>query len=305
MYNTLVNRYFLIIVSVILLAVASFSAVGFAAKTNSPLYTAENAPTFANNEVGFEETTEHPDEAEVSEKSPIPNPIQTITSFISGSSRWARWWMDFTDEERKYYESQKRAPGPARVGIQAGHWKNSEVPDELSGLKRNGGGASGGGKVEVDVVLEIAKKVKTLLEAKGVVVDLLPATLPVDYVTDAFVSIHADGSTSSNVSGFKIASPQRDFSGKSVDLVKDLYESYGKVTNLDQDKNITRRMSGYYAFNWRRYDHALSPLTPAAIVETGFLTSATDRKIIVSNQNLAAEGIANGILRFLADNELL
>ncbi len=50
---------------------------------------------------------------------------------------------------------------------------------------------------EADVVLEIAKKVKTSLEAKGVVVDLLPATIPIDYFADAFISIHADGNNNS------------------------------------------------------------------------------------------------------------
>jgi hypothetical protein len=59
-------------------------------------------------------------------------------------------------------------------------------------------------------------------------------------------------------------------------------------------------MTAYYAFNWPRYEHAIHPFTPAAIVETGFLTSAVDRAIIVAAPERAAAGIADGVLAFLA-----
>ncbi|MFZ2522197.1 MAG: N-acetylmuramoyl-L-alanine amidase [Minisyncoccia bacterium] len=233
-------------------------------------------------------------------QSPPADPILSQTfSTSTRRSRWAFWWKEFSPEEEQKYGKAKLPSSPIRVGIQAGHWKNNEVPDELSGLKRSGGGAIGGGKSEVDVVLEIAKRVKKILEERGVVVDLLPATIPIDYHAHAFVSIHADGNSNTSVSGFKIASPQTDFSQKSVLLVDSLNKSYKLETGLSQDDNITRRMSAYYAFNWRRYDHALHPMTPSVIVETGFMTSPSDRKIIVSSPDKVAKGIAYGILNFL------
>ena len=64
-------------------------------------------------------------------------------------------------------------------------------------------------------------------------------------------------------------------------------------------------MSGYYAFNWRRYDHAVHPMVPAVIVETGFLTNAQDRALLVNESERVAEGIANGIVAFLRSQELL
>ncbi len=222
----------------------------------------------------------------------IPEPLQA-----NGRIRWAAYWEEMTPEEIRVYGAWQRS-GPLRVGIQAGHWKLEEVPEELEGLQ-DSTGAHGGGHSEQETVLEIAREVKALLEKEGIVVDLLPATVPVDYAADAFVSIHADGSSSANVSGYKIAPPRRDFSGKADALVDALYATYGEATGMRTDANITRRMSGYYAFNWRRYDHALHPMTPAAIIETGFMTSATDRAIIVSKPQVAAEGIAEGILRFL------
>jgi N-acetylmuramoyl-L-alanine amidase len=58
-------------------------------------------------------------------------------------------------------------------------------------------------------------------------------------------------------------------------------------------------MRGYYAFNWRRYDHSLHPMTVAMIIETGFLTNVSDRRLIVNNHKKSAQGIANGILKYL------
>ncbi|HEY0221197.1 MAG TPA: N-acetylmuramoyl-L-alanine amidase [Candidatus Paceibacterota bacterium] len=257
-------------------------------------------PRFSDMEVGFEDMSLS-DLSESIEAGATSEDLEEEIDFslLSRGERWAYFWKEFSALEKIKYGSKKNTSGVLRVGIQSGHWKNSEVPEELDGLKRNGSGAVGGGKVEATIVLEIANKVKTLLEKEGIVVDLLPATIPEDYFADAFVSIHADGNKSSSVSGFKIASPQRDFSGKSVLLENILYETYENSTNLDVDRNITRRMSGYYAFNWRRYIHALHPMTPAVIVETGFITSPEDRKIIVSSQDMAAKGIADGIVEFL------
>jgi len=50
-------------------------------------------------------------------------------------------------------------------------------------------------------------------------------------------------------------------------------------------------MQNYYAFNFRRYEHSLHPMTIGVIIETGFLTSAGDRQIILSDPERAARGI--------------
>ena len=191
-------------------------------------------------------------------------------------------------------------PGVKRVGLQVGHWQLENVPRELGRL---GGGASGGGKQEWEVNLEIARRAKALLEAAGVQVDLLPATVPVGYRAHAFVSIHADGDASGRVSGFKIARPGFSSVPEPDDrLVAALYDAYGPATGLRRDDdNITVRMRYYYAFNSRRYCHAVAPGVPQAIVETGFLTNAADRGLLLGNPEAAARGIANGVLRFLRE----
>jgi len=194
----------------------------------------------------------------------------------------------------------KRPEGPLRVGLQAGHWKNGELPDELENLRLYGGGAtSPGGTPEWEVVLAIAEEAKKILEPKGIVVDILPATIPQNYWADAFVSIHADGNDDASVSGFKVAGPWRDFSGKSEELVQLLEEEYDKATNMRIDTNITNNMRGYYGFAWWRYEHSVHPMTPSAIIESGFLTNTQDARFLILQPEVPARAIAAAILKFL------
>jgi hypothetical protein len=58
-------------------------------------------------------------------------------------------------------------------------------------------------------------------------------------------------------------------------------------------------MLGYYAFSWSRFQAAVAPHTPAAILEMGFLTSAADRTLLIGQPDLVATAVARGLLRFL------
>lgn len=198
----------------------------------------------------------------------------------------------------------KRPDGPAKVGLQVGHWKNDELPEELSKLIGNTG-ASGGGKSEIEVNLAIAEATAEILREQGIIVEILPATVPEKYWSDVFVAIHADGNLDNSKSGYKAAAPWRDFSGKANKLVELVEANYENSTGLVKDNNISRNMRGYYAFSWWRYDHAIHPKTTGIILETGFLTSPSDRKVIVSNYQKSAVGLAQGILEYLKSESLL
>src|SRR5687768_6394320 len=89
-----------------------------------------------------------------------------------------------------------------RVGLQVGHWRSHELPDELARL-RGSTGAHAAGIAEHQVNLDIAERAAVHLRAAGVTVDVLPATVPPRYHADAFVALHADGSASTRSSGFK------------------------------------------------------------------------------------------------------
>ena len=190
-----------------------------------------------------------------------------------------------------------RPPGPVRIALQAGHWKAAEAPDEQAGLRTNG--TRGGGKMEWEVNLDIAQRTAALLEAEGYVVEILPTTIPPGYWADLFIAIHADGNNNSGVSGYRAAAPRRDQTGRAAEFVSILEEKYGETTGLRHYPTVTRRMQGYYAFNYRRYDHALHPMTTGVIIETGFLTSPRDRQIIVDAPDSAARGIASAVMAYL------
>jgi hypothetical protein len=147
-------------------------------------------------------------------------------------------------------------PAPLRVALQAGHWRASEAPDELSGLRRNGG-TSGGGKYEWEVNLEIAELTRALLEEAGYAVDVLPATVPQGYQADAFIAIHADGNNDASVDGYRVGWPRRDRTLRAAELADRVAAAYGEATGMRRLPVATRRMRGYYAFRYNRYRHGI------------------------------------------------
>jgi len=198
----------------------------------------------------------------------------------------------------------QRQAGPPKIALQVGHWKTDDVPEELHRLAGNSG-ASGGGMAEWEVNMNIAEETAKLLEERGIIVEILPTTVPSRYWADVFIAIHADGSTDPYKNGFKAATPRRDMTGNADNLLNYIEESYQNATGLERDPNVTRNMRGYYAFSWWRYDHAVHPMTTSLILETGFLTNASDRQIIVDNPQQSAQGIADGIIAYLESQNLL
>ena len=186
--------------------------------------------------------------------------------------------------------------GPVRIGLQAGHWRANEAPRELSGLRDNG--TRWRGTAEWEMNLEIVRRAAAMLEGMGYEVDILPAVVPPSYRAHLFISIHADGSNDPNASGYRVASPRRDATGRASRVAALLEQSYGEATGLTRLPTVTRRMRNYYAFNFRRYEHALHPMTIAVIIETGFLTSSTDRQVIVNDPERAARGIVEAVAAF-------
>ena len=192
--------------------------------------------------------------------------------------------------------AQAREP---RVALQVGHWKNDELPDELRKLRHRDGGRSPAGDREAAVTLAVARAVKEQLERRGVAVDLLPATVPPGYVAAAVVSIHADWSSDFAASGFRVAPSVNDASGRARALAEMIGRSYAAVTGIRRIHRVTTDMTRYYAFNPRRFLHAVTARTPAAVLETGYLTNHDDRRVVVGQPEVAARGIADGIGDFL------
>ncbi len=190
-------------------------------------------------------------------------------------------------------------PGPRRVGIQAGHWKMAEVPDELRRIAGQTG-TTAGGVTEWQVNLDVAERVASRLRGEGIAVDILPAAVPAGYLADAFVSLHADGDRSGHDRGFKVAHGSRrgPYEGR---LAAAIGEEYGRATGLPWLPGVSRNMTGYYAFAWGRFAASVAPHVPAAILEMGFLTSEADRVLLVGQPDRVADGVTRGIRRFLEE----
>lgn len=190
---------------------------------------------------------------------------------------------------------------PYKVAIQVGHYKNNELPSELSRLDGSTG-TYGGGRSEVSLNLDVATRVVALLKAQGMTVEMLPATVPTGYTADVFVAIHADGNASSSPRGFKISTRWRSqVPMQDVRLVELLTGAYRSATGLPEDSNVTRNMRGYYAYATWRPNYRVSNFTPGAIVEMGYMTNAADRAVMFNAPGKVASGIAQGIVDFLRE----
>ena len=84
-------------------------------------------------------------------------------------------------------------------------------------------------------------------------------------------------------------------------LKSSLEHAYGELSGIPMDRyGVTYNMRGYYSFSWHRFVHAVAPSTPCAIIETGYITSGADRRVIVDEPQTAAQAITAGILLYLS-----
>jgi len=190
-----------------------------------------------------------------------------------------------------------------KVAIQAGHWKQNELPPELAHL-HNRTGTSGGGETEWRVALNVAEMAAKKLRDKSpkYTVEVLPATTPPGYTADAFVMLHCDGNDKNHtIRGVKVAHYDLTKMADADDrLVSSLLTEYMKATGMPKapDTTITQDMTRHFSFTY------IDRQTPAAIVEMGWLTTTEDQQILVHDQPKAALGIANGILAFFGDSPI-
>lgn len=179
-----------------------------------------------------------------------------------------------------------------RVGLVVGH----------AGLNPNTGVQDPGsvcadGLTELEVNRSIAERAAQALNAAGVQVDLLDEwdIRLSEYRALALVSIHADACVWINeqATGYKVSGAvDTAIPDRTQRLVDCLADRYGRVTGLPfHAGSITRDMTEYHTF------YEIHSQTPAAIIETGFLY--LDRDFLTRRPDLAAQGIAEGVLCYL------
>jgi hypothetical protein len=190
--------------------------------------------------------------------------------------------------------------GPPRIGLQVGHLDAAAMPAELAKL-RTSTGATAGGLEEVDVNHAVVRALAARLRNDGFKVDVFDATVPPRYRADLVLAVHADASADPRREGYKSAHfvPLRN--GRDPLLKLDVDRAMLSRTPLgDDDRNVSLDMLKYYAFNARRFRHALARGTPALIVELGYLTNPGDRAYLEQPGRVAAV-LADGVVNYLHD----
>lgn len=207
--------------------------------------------------------------------------------------------LPFAESYRTLYNRLTVYRGPVRVGLQVGHLKSLEHPEELAKLRYNTG-AHAGGLNEVDVNANVARHLSDSLSLEGIEVDILPATLPPNYKADLLLALHADASPDPRRRGYKSSHAREPRNAREPELKRYIDEAYFYFSGLpDDDANVSGSMLEYYAFNYRKYRHSAAPSTPALLVEMGYLSHPDDRAFLVNPVN-PAYALKQGIIRYLA-----
>jgi N-acetylmuramoyl-L-alanine amidase len=191
-------------------------------------------------------------------------------------------------------ESVTPTPRPKpMIGIVVGHWDDNNDP----------GAVCPDGLTEFEVNQSIATLVMNILVENDIDVDLLKEF---DYRLNgysaiALVSIHADSCEYINddATGFKVAAAlSNPYPERAERLTACLRDRYFNATGLAfHSGSVTPDMSSYHAFE------EVNQETTAAIIETGFLN--LDRQILTTQEELVAEGIANGILCYVHNEDII
>ncbi len=149
---------------------------------------------------------------------------------------------------------------------------------------------------ENDINFAVASQVVLALRQRGYSVLLLDEFDPRlnDFQAAALVSIHSNDCRDYGevVSGFLVAKAAAKPTGGPDDQLAECIGSlYGSITSLGRRFGTTIHMTDYHSFR------EIHPLTPAAIVELGFMRA--DRDSLTNRQETLARGVVEGILCFL------
>ncbi|MBZ0297452.1 MAG: N-acetylmuramoyl-L-alanine amidase [Anaerolineae bacterium] len=178
-----------------------------------------------------------------------------------------------------------------RIGIVSGH----------RGPEADPGAVCPDGLTEAEINFEVAQRVVRNLRGLGYSVDLLDEfdSRLDNYQAAALVSIHANTCQDWGevVSGYLIAAAAARATTNAQDglLVDCVARYYQQASGLQRRDGATVDMTDYHTFR------EISPLTPATIIELGFLLA--DRNLLTQQPDLLAQGITDGIVCFLNSDQ--
>lgn len=181
-----------------------------------------------------------------------------------------------------------------RIGIVSGH----------RGPQNDPGAVCPDGLTEAEINFNTAQLVVRNLRGRGYSVDLLDEFDPRldNYQAAALVSIHAntcqEWPNNEVVSGYLIAAAAARITARGNDnvLVECIARYYQAATGLQRRPGVTVDMTDYHTFR------EIHPLTPAAIIELGFMLA--DRELLTAGTDVMANAITDGILCFLEPSQV-
>ncbi|HML21309.1 MAG TPA: N-acetylmuramoyl-L-alanine amidase [Aggregatilinea sp.] len=180
-----------------------------------------------------------------------------------------------------------------KIGIVAGHSGKPQDPSQ----NLDPGAVCDDGLTELSVNQAVAGRVLAALQRDGYSVELMGEfdDKLENYRADVLLSIHSNDCQDygPEATGYIVASAASRGTTRGEDerLLNCMIEQYGATTGLPRHFGVTVDMTEYHTFS------EVSADTPVAIIELGFLRN--DRAMLTQQQDLLAQGIANGIRCFL------
>ncbi|MCZ2095201.1 MAG: N-acetylmuramoyl-L-alanine amidase [Anaerolineae bacterium] len=180
-----------------------------------------------------------------------------------------------------------------KIGIVAGH----SGPPQDETFSEDPGAVCPDGLTELSINTGVARQAVAALQRDGYEVDLLEEFDPrlKNYRANALVSIHTNDCSNYGAvaTGYNAASAASRQTTRGADerLLDCLISQYGATTGLPRHYGITVDMTAYHTFS------EVSSDTPTVIIELGYMLN--DRAILTTQQDLLAQGVANGVRCFL------
>ncbi len=172
-----------------------------------------------------------------------------------------------------------------RIGIVSGH----------RGPENDPGAVCDDGLTENEINFGVAQLVVRNLRERGYSVDLLDEFDPrlQSYQAASLVSIHSNDCSDYGefVSGYLVARAAARPAGGLDDILAECIAREYEAVGIERRYSLTIDMTDYHTFR------EISSLTPAAIIELGFMRG--DRDLLVNQQGLIANSITEGIVCYL------
>ncbi|PIN90221.1 hypothetical protein COU60_01925 [Candidatus Pacearchaeota archaeon CG10_big_fil_rev_8_21_14_0_10_34_76] len=262
---------------------------------------------FTGHEREVSEIIENPRE---SLNKPLPESLQMIDS-IQGSDYKDNIGNNIKNEHVKEVPQVRETIGRTNledrlIVIDAGHGMGNAKPGVYDP------GAVFGDLHEADINLDVSERVKDDLAEKGYIVNNLRESLNVELPLSAraknanelgaevFVSVHVNSYEGESESAKGVRTYYFPGSVEGKELGKYVQDNLIEIL----EDNVEGFSQNYEGLREGNFKVLRETDMPAILVEMGFITNERDRRYMVENSDVIAEGIAEGIDNYLNERKV-